>query len=101
MKSIIQQIESAVEAFRSEPLVASTLYSYPWDIRISIPEHVIKYMIDFELPTFGGRKVNYSNLSFRGIQIIPNYEMNITIFHVDWYLLNEPVWVRKFELEVA
>lgn len=70
-------------------------------LRIAIPEPLLtmlKQEIDFLYKTEFTID-NEKRIDYRGIQLIENYQFNITVFHIEWYLWTDERLVESFEIK--
>lgn len=70
-------------------------------LRIAVPEPLLKLLFDEHASMMQHAEPRCSNgvLKYRNIRIIENYQFNITVFHVDWYLINQPGLVQTFNIK--
>lgn len=70
-------------------------------LRIAVPEPMLKLLFSEYASMMRNPKPHCSNerLKYRGIYLIENYQFNITVFHVDWYVLNNPELVQTFQIK--
>lgn len=85
---------------KCDPKLKSWAYVRREDLRIAMPEVLMQTFIDGLDEIYGIGKSNSSEgrNQYRGIEIIPNYEMSIVFFHKDYPKTKESWMIYKILL---
>lgn len=85
-----------------DPKLKQLIHRKANDIRISAPVVFIEILTKYHETIFGGNVDDGDdNVYYDGIEVIPNYEMAVVLFHVDYPKVLEQWMIKKVLLSSA
>lgn len=98
-KTAINLVENIFK--NCDPKLAAFTYSFHSDIKLSAPQVFIDILIEAHKQAFGiwPHRSPEGKLYYRDIEVIPNHEMSIVLFHKEYPKTKESWMIYKIWLE--
>lgn len=95
-KQAIDLVENLFES--CDPQLNALIYMGSDFVRISAPLVFIDLLIEAHEQMLGTSLKKKGKLKYRNVEIIPNYEMEVVLFHMEYPRTLEPLMIHKIKL---